>query len=66
MNAMKCDICGRFVSYADLYSGKAQTHTTVEGTGGGDIREYFECYHVACLRLEKHDQSDDTGVSNES
>lgn len=48
----KCCVCGRFVSYADLDSGRARVSSGVEACGWS-VHEYQECYHADCdLRLE--------------
>lgn len=50
MNAFRCDVCGRFVSYADLQSLAAVTKSGMEWDYGRDEpRETFECYHVRCV-----------------
>lgn len=45
---IKCDICGRFVSLADLISGKAERYLL---TPDSDYSaEDYETYHMECYR----------------
>jgi hypothetical protein len=49
-NSIKCDICGRFMSYDSLELGLA-THIMV--TPDSDVSyETFESYHHACKKKE--------------
>jgi hypothetical protein len=41
-----CDYCGRFISYADLDSGRAVHHLLTPNSHL--TREEFESYHVDC------------------
>ena len=51
MNYFKCDICGRFVSYADLDNEKAK-HNLVTPDSAYTF-EKWETYHVACNEKEE-------------
>ena len=49
-NSIKCDICGRFISYNSLELGLA-THIMV--TPDSDVSyEQFESYHHDCKKKE--------------
>lgn len=47
---ISCDICGRFVSYADLENGRAVRYLDTPDAEG--CAETYETYHVACRAKE--------------
>ena len=49
-NPLKCEICGKFISYKDFEQNKVKTEFTFDTEF---TSESYEFYHIECLKKPK-------------